>query len=215
MRGAGVTAQVTLLAGLLAISVALVAGTARLSGFRAVRWPAACFVELFRGTSALVQLFFLFFVLPLFGISLSPLVAGVLALGLNIGSYGAEVVRGAILSVPRGQVEAAIALNMGSWLRLRCVVIPQALPAMLPPFGNLMIDLLKSTALVSLITLSDLTFEAQILRSATADTPTIFALVLAIYFAMAYAIIVGVRVLERRIGRGRSRDASGRGELPS
>ena len=180
-----VTAQITFLAGPLALMVAFAAGIARLSELRAVRWPTACFVEVFRGTSALVQLFFLFFVLPLLGVELSPLATGVLALGLNIGSYGSEVVRGAILSVPRGQVEAAVALNMSPWRRMRSVVLPRRARDA-TALWNLAIDLLKSTALVSLITLPDLTFEAQILRTATADTLTIFTLVLAMYFAMAY-----------------------------
>ena len=100
------------------------------------------YVEIFRGTSILVQLFWIFFVLPLppFNLEISPFVAGVLALGLNVGAYGAEVVRGAIQSISRGQIEAAIALNMSRGLMMRRVILPQALVRIVPPFGNLLIS---------------------------------------------------------------------------
>lgn len=202
MKGAWVTVQVTAFATLLWVPMAVLAGLSRLSRHKSLRAIAGTYVEIFRGTSALVQLFWLFFALPLLGIRLTPLTAGVLALGLNIGAYGAEVVRKAVLAVPKGQKEAAIALNMTPLQRMSRVILPQAVVAMLPPFGNLMIELLKSTALVSLITLSDLTFQGQLLRSATGQTATIFSLILVIYFVMAYAITLVVRVIERRVSLG-------------
>jgi polar amino acid transport system permease protein len=202
MKGAWVTVQVTAFATLLWVPMAVLAGLSRLSRRKSLRAIAGTYIEIFRGTSALVQLFWLFFALPLLGIRLTPLTAGVLALGLNIGAYGAEVVRKAVLAVPKGQKEAAIALNMTPLQRMVRVVFPQALVAMLPPFGNLMIELLKSTALVSLITLSDLTFQAQLLRSATGQTAAIFSLILVIYFVMAYAITLIVRAIERRVSFG-------------
>ncbi len=146
-------------------------------------------------------MFWFYFVFPFFGISLSPFLAGVLVLGLNIGAYGAEVVRGAILSVPRGQIEAAIAINMSPSLRMRRVILPQAFLLMLPPFGNLLIELLKSTALVSLITLSDLTFQGMVLRNSLGRTTEIFIWLLILYFAMAYPLTLGVRWLERRLSK--------------
>src|SRR4051812_15812295 len=167
LEGAAVTAKITVLSIALAILVALPVGIARLSTVAPVRWLAGAYVEIWRGTSVLVQMFWFFFALPAFGIQLTAIAAGVLALGLNVGAYGAELVRGAVKAVPRGQVEAAVALNMHGRPRFRGVVLPQAPVALLPPFGNLMIELLKGTALVSLITLSDLTFEAQVLRSST------------------------------------------------
>lgn len=198
LQGAWVTVQITLLASALATVLAFAAGLASLARNPLVRAAARVYVEFFRGTSALVQLFWLFFALPLLGFQLVPLFAGVLALGLNIGAYGAEVVRGAIRAVPREQQEATVALNFTPWQRMRLVVLPQAVVAMLPPFGNLLIELLKCTALVSLITLSDLTFRAQVLRASTGETALIFTLVLVLYFAMAYALTLGVRFLERR-----------------
>jgi polar amino acid transport system permease protein len=202
LPGAVLTIELTVLGSLLAAAVALVSGLMLTARARAVRAVARVYVEFFRGTSMLVQLFWLFFALPAFGVELAPLEAGVLGLGLNIGAYGAEVVRGAINAVPRGQTEAAIALNMSPALRMRRIILPQAVVAMLPPFGNLLIELLKSTALVSLITLSDLTFRAQLLRAATGDTLAIFSTVLGMYFVMALVITFGIRALERRASRG-------------
>ena len=147
--------------------MATIAALLRLYGAAPLRWLAVTYVEIFRGTSALVQLFWLFFVLPQFGISMEPFTVAVLGLGLNVGAYGAEVVRGAIQGVQRGQWEATTALNMTRWQVLRRIILPQAFVAMIPPWGNLFIELLKSTALVSLITLSDLAFRAQELNETT------------------------------------------------
>jgi polar amino acid transport system permease protein len=151
-----------------------------------------------------VQLFWFFFALPLLGIQLQPMVAAVLALGLNGGAYAAEVVRGAVLAVPRGQAEAATALNMSGATRMRRVILPQALPLMLPPFGNVAVDLLKASALVSLVTVSDLTFRAQVVRSSTGETALVFALILLIYFVLACALALAFRALERYVRRDRA-----------
>jgi polar amino acid transport system permease protein len=202
MNGAGVTILVWTLAAMLAVPVAFAAGTGQLSSSRAVRTVATVYIEIFRGTSALVQLFTLFFVMPFFGLSLSPLVAGILALGLNEASYGADVVRGAIQAVPKGQAEAATTLGMRPWARFRRVVLPQALVLMLPPAGNLAIDLLKLTSLVSLVTLSDITFQGQQLRLGAGDPVVIFIVLLSIYFALSSIIAFGIRLLERRARRG-------------
>ncbi|MGH2780233.1 MAG: ectoine/hydroxyectoine ABC transporter permease subunit EhuC [Thermoleophilaceae bacterium] len=198
LKGALVTAQVTLLGLLLALAVAFVAGLGRLSSVRAVRWAAGGFIEVFRGTSVVVQLFWFFFALPIFGLSLTPMLAAVLALGLNGGAYAAEVVRGAVLAVPREQLEAATALNLSRSMRMRRVILPQALPLMLPPFGNVSVDLLKASALVSLVTVSDLTFRAQQVRASTGETALLFGLILAIYFALAGVLALFWHLLERR-----------------
>lgn len=151
---------------------------------------------------ALVQLFWLFFVLPHFGLTLSPLVVGIAALGLNVGAYGAEVVRGAIGSVGRGQWEAATALNLTRAQALRRIILPQAFVAMIPPWGNLFIELLKATSLVSLITLSDLAFKAQQINQNTLRTAEVFGSVLLIYLALSVLITVAMRALETRAARG-------------
>ena len=200
LRGAWITVQLTLTAAALALVVALVAGLARMSSVWVVRFVSGAYIEIFRGTSVLVQLFWFFFALPLFGISLTPFMAGVLALGLNVGAYGAEVVRGAVASVPRGQTEAGIALNMSPWQRMSRVILPQAFVLMLPPFGNLLIELLKATALVSLITIPEMTFRGTTLQQTTGRTLEIFTWLLLLYFAVAYPLTLGVRWVERRVG---------------
>lgn len=200
IRGAGITIQLTLVSAALALGMALVAGLARLSPLWPLRFVAGLYVEVFRGTSVLVQLFWFYFALPLFGIRLDAFTAGVLALGLNVGAYGAEVVRGAIRSVPKGQTEAAIALNFTPWQRMRRVILPQAFVLMLPPFGNQLIELLKATALVSLITIPEMTFQGLTLRQTTGRTNEIFLWLLVLYFAVAYPLTLGVRWIERRVG---------------
>ena len=207
LQGAWVTLQVTFFGSLLAIVVAVVAALGRLSPWPAVRWLAISYIELFRGTSLLVQLFWLYFVLPLppFNLEMSAYSVAILGLGLHIGAYGAEVMRGAIGSVPKGQYEAALALNMTPFTRFRRIILPQALLCAIPPGTNLLIELLKNTSLVSLITLSDLTFRARQLDQATFETLKIFVLTLVLYFVMAQIIVFLMRRLERWLGHGRIR----------
>jgi len=205
LRGLVVTVELTLAAVALAVVIALAAGLARMSPRRALAWLAAVYIEVFRGTSALVQLFWFYFVLPFFGIELSAFAAGTLVLALNTGAYGAEVVRGAVRAVPRGQLDASAALNMGRLQTLWRIVLPQAFPAMLPPAGNLAIELLKNSALVSLITITELTFAAQLVRAESLRSAEIFGLVLVLYFAVALCITAGMRLLERRAARGLER----------
>lgn len=204
LEGTWVTLQVTALGALLGTTMSILSGLAGMSPFTAVRWVNRIYVDVFRGTSAIVQLFWIFFSLPLlFDIRLSPLTAGVVTLGLNMGSYGSEVVRGAISAVPSGQTEASIALNLTNWQRMRYVIFPQAAVAMLPPYGNLLIELLKASALVSLITLSDLLFEVQKLRvNGTASTATLFTIALVMYFIVAQGISYLVRAAEAVLSRG-------------
>ncbi|MFJ6313726.1 ectoine/hydroxyectoine ABC transporter permease subunit EhuC [Pseudarthrobacter oxydans] len=202
-QGLLTTLTVTVLGGALCLVVAFAAGLARLSRHRILRWPAGVFIEVFRGTSLLVQMFWLFFALPFFGIQLHPLTAAVLALGLNEGAYAAEVVRGAIASRAKGQTEACIALGMEPALRLRRIIIPQSIPAMLPPFGNVMVDLLKNTSLVSLVTVADLTFSAQMIRSTTGQTTAIFTTILVMYFVLSYLLTLLTAWLEKRFALDR------------
>ncbi len=202
LEGAWVTVQLTLMGSALAVVVAFAAGLGRLSRFMAVRALATTYIEFFRGTSIFVQLFWAYFVLPFAGITLTPLQAGVLALGLNVGAYGAEVVRGAVKAIGREQREACIALNLSRYQAMRHIILPQALPLMLPTFGNNAIELLKGTAVVSLISLTDMTFQAQVVRAQTGNTLIPFATILVLYFVMAWLISLGMRWLERRVSRG-------------
>lgn len=202
LDGTWVTVKITVVASVVAVIVALLTGVARASRSFWVRLVPTLFVELFRGTSCYVQLFWAFFALPFIGISLTPFVASVLVLGANVGSYGSEVVRGALAGVPRGQTEASVALNFTRLQRFRHVIFPQALVAMLPPAGNLFIDLLKLTPLTSLITMSDLTYNAMAVRQQTGSTFIALATILVGYFLMSSAIAWAIGRLERRASRG-------------
>jgi polar amino acid transport system permease protein len=203
--GLWLTLEITAVGAVLAVTLAVIAALARLYGPRPVRWLAVVYVEFFRGTSALVQLFWLFFVLPDFGINMEPFTVAVVTLGLNVGAYGAEVVRGAIQGVTRGQWEATTALNMTRAQALRRIILPQALVAMIPPWGNLFIDLVKTTALVSTITMSDLTFRAKTMNDATLKTIQIFTMAFLLYLIVSLAITIGMRCLDRVAVRGLAR----------
>jgi polar amino acid transport system permease protein len=137
------------------------------------------------------------------GIELSPWTTGVCTLALNFGAYGSEIVRGALLGVPRGQIEAALVLNMSPFPILRRIVLPQAIALMLPPFGNQLIELLKATSLLSLITISDLTFVGNGIALTSGKVTTVFIVLLLIYFVIAYTMTLGVRFLERAYGAAR------------
>ncbi|MCG8594112.1 MAG: ectoine/hydroxyectoine ABC transporter permease subunit EhuC [Kiloniellales bacterium] len=202
LSGAIVTMQQAVLASVLAIAIATLMGLMRLSHNAVVRGTATVYIEIFRGTSLLVQLFWIFFVLPLFGISLEKFTAGFVAVGMNLGAYGAEVVRGAIQAVPKGQYEAALALNMSPATRMRRIILPQALMIMLPPWGNLLIELLKGTALVALISVSDLMFEAKQINGTTFLSIEAFGSALVLYYVMARLVVTpGMRSLERLMSR--------------
>ncbi len=204
--GTLVTAGQFFLAAVLAIAIALLAGLMKLARSGLIRGVATVYIEIFRGTSLLVQLYWIFFVLPLFGITLEKFTAGFVAVGMNLGAYGAELVRGGILSVPKGQWEAATALNMGPVQRMRRIILPQALLNMLPPWGNLLIELLKGTALVSLISVTDLMFEAKQINGATFLSAQAFGTALIVYYVFARLIVTPfMRWLEgfmaRKLGR--------------
>ena len=134
--GTIITLEQAALGALLAIVVAVIAAFMKMSSFFPLRWLGITYIEIFRGTSLLVQMYWIFFVLPLFGITLEKFTAGFLAVGLNLGAYGAELVRGGVQSVAKGQYEAAIALNLHPFTRMRRIIFPQALLIMLAALGE-------------------------------------------------------------------------------
>lgn len=196
MRGTWVTIQLALASTVFGGILSFAAGIGKLSSNPMVKALSIAYIEVFRGTSLLVQMFWLYFALPLVGMRLDPTTAGILALSLNIGAYGAEVVRGALQAVPVGQYEAAVALNFTPRYTLWHISMPQALVEMMPPFGNLVVQNLKDTALVSLISLSDLTFRAQNVRNLTLESIPVFTATLLIYFALALVLMATMRRLE-------------------
>ncbi len=203
LGGAAVTAKIAAGAAVLALLLALPLGLGRSSRSAAIRVPCVAYIEFFRGTSLVVQLFWLYFVLPQLGIRMEAMTVAILGIALNYGAYGAEVVRGALQSVPQGQVMAARALGLSPWGVLRHVVAPQAMTIFVRPWGNLMIQLLKATSLVSLITIADLTYRAYQMHQLTMRTVPIFGAVLVIYFVMAQCIALATTLADRRFGRWR------------
>ncbi|KOV94418.1 ectoine/hydroxyectoine ABC transporter permease subunit EhuC [Streptomyces sp. NRRL B-3648] len=200
LRGVGTTLQLLVYSALLALVVSFAAGAARTHRSRLVRFLAACYTEVFRGISALVMIFWVFFVLPVaFGWQLVPMWAGTLALGLTYGAYGAEIVRGALAAVDPAQREGGIALGFSPWQRLRLVLLPQAVPEMIPSFSNLLVELLKGTALVSITGMGDLAFSGNLVRLALQESGRIYAYLLLVYFVIAFLLTRGMRALERRL----------------
>ncbi|MFE9449171.1 ectoine/hydroxyectoine ABC transporter permease subunit EhuC [Streptomyces sp. NPDC006739] len=206
LEGTWITVQLLVYSALLAAVVSFVVGVARTHRSRAVRFLAGFYTEVFRGTSALVMIFWVFFVLPVaFGWQLVPMWAGTLALGLTYGAYGAEIVRGALRSVDPAQREGGIALSFSPWQRLRLILLPQAVPEMIPSFSNLLIELLKGTALVSITGMGDLAFSGNLVRLALQESGRIYTYLLLIYFVIAFLLTRGMRTLERRTKAGVAR----------
>jgi polar amino acid transport system permease protein len=200
--GLWVTVQATVLGSLLALLLSFALGLAAGSRLLLVRGVSRTVVEFFRGTSLYIQLFWLYYAMPqLTGYELTPVLCGVVAFGLNYGAYGSEVVRGAINSVPRAQYEAAVALNMTPFHRMRKVILPQAWVQMIPSFTNLLIQLLKCTPLLWLLSAADLMTVIQTIRDRTGESLTAYLTLLAVYFVLAYALTLLMNLLERTAKR--------------
>ena len=189
-NGAVTTVMVMICATLVACAISLIFGLMRLSHNWAIQGVATVYIEFFRGTSLLVQLYWIYYVLPLMGITLTPFVSGVMALGMNFGAYGAEIVRGGIQAVPRAQWEAALALNLSPSQRMRRIIVPQTFPIILPPAANLTVELLKATALVALITVVDLMFVAKQINATTWLSAQVFGTALLLYYFMARVVLI-------------------------
>lgn len=200
-----VTVQLALGGALGSFAIALLLGLAMVAPTRWLAVPARIVVEFFRGTSLLVQLFWLFYVLPLLGAELDPLMCGILALALNYGAYSAEVVRSSVMHVEPGQWEAALALSLTPVRRMFRVILPQAWALMIPSLATLQIQLLKGTAVASFLTLQDLNERIGILRQDTGDTLFSYSVGFLLYFVLAWLIQVTMDLLEalakRRLGR--------------
>jgi len=196
VEGIFVTLQLTIGGSAIALVLAVVLGlTARADNVLA-RGAARVVIEFFRGTSLLVQLIFFFYVLPLLFPDLfdnrqvAGLVAGFVGLGLNYGAYGAEVVRGAINAVPKGQWEASVALSLSPTRRMFRIIWPQAWAIMIPSLSNLGIMLLKGTAVAYVLLMQDITFVANDLRQRTNDTFFSYGTAMAMYFVIAYVLVL-------------------------
>ncbi len=203
LRGTALTIFLTVASFAFALVLGLVLALARLSRRQWYLYaPAQGFVELVRGTPLLVQLFYLYFVLPFIGITMDPVVTGILGLSVNYGAYMSEVYRAGIQAIDRSQWEAAHALAMPTPLILRIVVLPQAFRIIVPPMGNYLVSLFKDTAIVATISIQELTFSGRLLASQTFQYVPIFTAVLVIYFAISYPASRGAAWVERRLRIG-------------
>jgi polar amino acid transport system substrate-binding protein len=199
LRGALVTVEISIAAMVVAVLLGLMLAIARVFGPRWIAWPTVAFIELVRGTPLLIQLFIIFYGLPSLGIRLTPLWAAVFGLGLNYAAYEAENYRAGIQSIPRGQMDAALALGLTRTQTIRKIVLPQAIRLVIPPVTNDFIALLKDSSLVSVITMVELTKVYGQLASTYYDYIGIGILVAAIYFLMGLPIARLSRYVEGRL----------------
>jgi polar amino acid transport system permease protein len=199
LKAALLTLQISVVSLLLGLLVGLIAALCVLSKNLLWQWPARFYVWLIRSTPLLVQLFIIYFGFPQFGLDLSPFWSGVLALALNTGAYNAETIRGGILSVQRGQIEAARSLGMSSGLTMRRIVLPQAIRMIIPPLGNNFVILIKDTSLVSTITLVELTLTAQRLIGSTYKPFEMYLMAALLYALLTTGASLLLRQLEGRL----------------
>lgn len=200
MRAAIVTIEATLLGFVLAATLGLVLALVRLAIPRTA-WLISVAVELIRSTPLLIQIFFIYFVLPNFGIVLDAFAAGVLAIGVHYAAYCSEVYRAGFDNVHRGQWEAAVALNLDSWTTFRDIIIPQAIPPVIPALGNYLVALFKETPLLSAIAVLELMQTAKIIGSETFRYTEPITLVGLFFLVMSLISATGIRFVERLIGR--------------
>ena len=203
LQGAVVTVQVTVLSFLLSSAIGLVLALGKLSPVRAVSVCASTVINVIRGLPIIVQLFYIYFVLPDIGIQLSAFQAGVIGLGIAYSAYQAENFRAGIEAVDPGQREAALAMGMRPALLMRRVILPQAFRIALPPYGNTLVMMLKDSSLVSTITVAEMTRAGQLIASSTFQNMTVYTLVALLYLAMSLPLVWSLRRLERRFGAGR------------
>jgi polar amino acid transport system permease protein len=198
IEAAVVTVQLSILTTLLGLTCGALGAAARMSRLAVFRWIGAAYVSLFRGTPALIQVFILYFGGPQIGIQLDSFSAGTIALGVNIGAYMTETIRGAIISVDRGQTEAARTLGMSRWQTMRKVVLPQAARLMIRPLGVNINALIKGTALVAPISVVELTYTAQRYIGSTYKPFEMFLLAGLLYMVIIYVAGQGINWLDRR-----------------
>lgn len=199
----GVKLTIIVSIGSLAVStvLGLVWALMRVSGIRVLSAVSRTIVNVIRGIPIIVQLFYIYFVLPDFGITLSALQAAIIGLGIAYSAYQAENFRAGIEAIDHGQTEAAQSIGMGWVLMMRRVILPQAVRIVLPPYGNTMIMMLKDSSQASTITVAELALQGKLIASATFQNSTVFTLVALLYLTMSIPLILAVGWLEKRFGR--------------
>ena len=198
VRGAVVTLELTVLALLLGLALGLIAAVAKNSGRQPFAFIANCYVEIVRGTPALLQIFVIYFGLASYGLRLEPFAAAVLTLGLIGGAYITDIIRAGIEAVDQGQVEAATGLGMSSPAIMRRIILPQAMRLMLPPFTNFLVSLIKDTSLALTISVPELMYRSYDVASQTFRSLEVYAVAGAIYLAICFPLSRLAKMLEKR-----------------
>ncbi|MGX9705761.1 amino acid ABC transporter permease [Laceyella tengchongensis] len=195
------TIWISLLTMAIGLVLGLLTAMARMSSNPLFRYPARAYISLIRGTPLLVQIFILYFGLPVIGITLTPLLAGIVGLSLNVGAYSSETIRGSILSIPKGQWEAAASLNMTYWQTMRRVIIPQATRVALPSLANTFMSLVKDTSLLAMITVQEMFYQAKVIGAREWDYMTVFIMIALFYWVVCTLLSFAQDKLEERYGR--------------
>ena len=200
LKGAVVTIEITFCSFVLSTVLGLLLALMRVSDNRVVSNAAATFINVIRGLPIIVQLFYIYFVLPDLGVQLSAFQAGFIGLGIAYSVYQAENFRAGIQAIDHGQIEAAQSIGMRGGMIMRRVVLPQALRLALPPYGNTLVMMLKDSSLASTITVAEMTRAGQLIASSTFQNMTVFTLVALLYLGLSLPLVYGLRRLERRLG---------------
>jgi polar amino acid transport system permease protein len=201
MHGVALTIIVTLGSLILSTLLGLVWALMRVSGIAPLSWASAAIINLIRGIPIIVLLFYLYFVMPDLGVALTALQAAIIGLGIAYSAYQAENFRAGIEAIDKGQIEAAQTIGMGWWLTMRRVVLPQAVRIVLPPYGNIMIMMLKDSSQASTITVAELALQGKLIASSTFKNTSVFTLVALMYLTMSIPLILLVRHFEKRAGQ--------------
>ena len=204
LKGALVTVQVTAGSFVLSSLIGLVFALMMVSNLRVLALLAIGVVNVIRGLPIIVQLFYIYFVLPEFGIQFSAMQAGVIGLGIAYSAYQAENFRAGIQAIDHGQIEAAESIGMRRMMIMRRVVLPQAFRIALPPYGNTLVMMLKDSSLVSTITVAEMTRQGQLIASSTFENMTVYTLVALLYLSMSLPLSFGLRRLEARFAMRRT-----------
>jgi polar amino acid transport system permease protein len=200
--GLGITIAYTVVTIAIGMMIGLVTGLLRLSRSKFVTLPLIAYVEIFRCTPLLVQIIWFYYALPvLIGVDIPATVAAILVLSLYTGAFYAEIVRGGVNSIERGQWDAALALGLRRIQLLRLVILPQAVRRMIPPFMNQSIIQLKNTSLVSTIAVADLLYQGQMITAATYRPLEVYTMVALLYFAVLFPLTLAAQWVERRLAR--------------
>jgi polar amino acid transport system permease protein len=200
-----VTIQVTVLGFALALVVGMALAVGRMAGPKWLRLAVGGVVEFIRSTPLLIQIFFLYYVMPEFGLTLSAMLTGVLALGLHYGAYCSEVYRAGLENLPKGQWEASVALNLSPWTTFKDIILPQAIPPVVPALGNYLVALFKETPLLSVIAVMELMQTAKILGSESFQYTEPITLVGLFFLAFSLISAALIRQLEQHLNRRRNK----------